>query len=246
MIIDGSILRDYRNKNNLTRDDLAQMVELAPKTIQRIENGEPTKESTIKLIEEALGIKLTIKDEFTDAQRAAINYSATNLKVLAGAGAGKTRVVEEIIAKKISEGMDPSELIVCTFTDKAALELRVRIQQRLKQLNGAIGVAEITLGTIHGICMRLLQEYTDKYGDYSVLETMKNIHFINRYFKQIEMGNIKKLGTNVTMDRYFDTNRFLSICSILGFVALNSLFSLFSAVVSGLDDWYFFFLRIIE
>ena len=215
MIIDGSILRDYRNKNNLTRDDLAQMVELAPKTIQRIENGEPTKESTIKLIEEALGIKLTIKDEFTDAQRAAINYSATNLKVLAGAGAGKTRVVEEIIAKKISEGMDPSELIVCTFTDKAALELRVRIQQRLKQLNGAIGVAEITLGTIHGICMRLLQEYTDKYGDYSVLETMKNIHFINRYFKQIEMGNIKKLGTNVTMDRYFDTNRFLSICSIL-------------------------------
>lgn len=215
MIIDGSILRDYRNENNMTRDDLAQKVDLAPKTIQRIENGEPTKESTIKMIEDALGIKLSVKDEFTDAQRAAINYSAPNLKVLAGAGAGKTRVVEEIIAKKISEGMDPSGLIVCTFTDKAALELRVRIQQRMKQFNGAVGVAEITLGTIHGICMRLLQEYTDKYGDYSVLETMKNIHFINRYFKQIEMGNIKKIGSSATMDRYFDTNRFLSICSIL-------------------------------
>lgn len=215
MIIDGNILRDYRNQNNLTRDDLAKIVELAPKTIQRIENGDPTKESTIQLIEEKLGITLAFKDKFTDAQIDAINYVASNLKVLAGAGAGKTRVVEEIIAKKIAEGMDPSELIVCTFTDKAALELRVRIQQRMKQLNGAIGAAEITLGTIHGICIRLLQEYTDKYGDYSVLETMKNIHFINRYYKQIEMGNIKKLGKAATMDRYFDTNRFLSICSIL-------------------------------
>ena len=33
MIIDGSVLRDYRNENNLTRDDLAKMVDLAPKTI---------------------------------------------------------------------------------------------------------------------------------------------------------------------------------------------------------------------
>ncbi len=215
MNIDGSILRDYRNEHNITRDELAKMVDLAPKTIQRIENGDSTKVSTIKLIEDTLGIKLTIKDKFTDSQKEAINYSATNLKVLAGAGAGKTRVIEEIIAKKISEGMDPSELIVCTFTDKAALELRVRIQQRMKQLDGAIGVAEITLGTIHGICMRLLQEYTDKYGDYSVLDTMKNIHFINRYFNQIEMGSIKRIDYDTTMKRYFDTNRFLSICSIL-------------------------------
>jgi transcriptional regulator with XRE-family HTH domain len=103
VIIDGNVLRDYRNENNLTRIDLAQIVDLAPKTIQRIENGEPTKESTIKMIEEVLGIKLSVKDKFTDAQREAINYSALNLKVLAGAGAGKTRVVEEIIAKKISE-----------------------------------------------------------------------------------------------------------------------------------------------
>lgn len=96
MIIDGSVLRDYRNENNLTRDDLAKMVDLAPKTIQRIENGEPTKESTIKLIEDVLGIKLSVKDKFTEPQREAINYSKPNLKVLAGAGAGKTRVVEEI------------------------------------------------------------------------------------------------------------------------------------------------------
>lgn len=73
MIIDGSVLRDYRNENNLTRDDLAKMVDLAPKTIQRIENGEPTKESTIKLIEDVFGIKLSVKDKFTEAQREAIN-----------------------------------------------------------------------------------------------------------------------------------------------------------------------------
>ena len=49
------------------------MVDLAPKTIQRIENGEPTKESTIKLIEDALGIELSIKDTFTDAYLKALN-----------------------------------------------------------------------------------------------------------------------------------------------------------------------------
>lgn len=215
MIIDGSILRDYRNENNLSREELAKIVDLTSKTIQRIENGDSTKESTIKMIEDAIGIKLSFQDTFTDAQKEAINFMEENLKVIAGAGAGKTMVLEEIIAKLNSEGMDLSEIIVCTFTEKAALELRIRIQQRMKQFNNGLGVAEITLGTIHGICMRLLQENTDKYGDYSVLETIKSIHFINRYFNRIEIGNIKKIDKDDKMQRFRDTNLFLSICSIL-------------------------------
>ncbi len=216
MRIDGSVLRQYREEHKLSREALAAKIDITSKTIQRIENDEPTSETTVKLIEDALGIVLRTKDEFTDAQLRAINSDSYNLKILAGAGAGKTRVVEEIIARLISVGVSPSEMVVCTFTEKAALELRVRTQKRMKQENDGTGVAEIILGTIHGICIRLLQEYTDKYGDFSVLDTMKNIHFINRNFTPIEADKIRKLTSTETMKRYFDSKRFLSICEILG------------------------------
>lgn len=220
MKVNGKKLLQYRKENGLSREELAEKLDLTSKTIQRIENGESTKESTVELIKNCLGLDIEIKDEFTTEQLKAINSDSKHLKVLAGAGAGKTRVAEEVIAKRMQEGYKPSELVVCTFTEKAAAELKIRTQNRLQEKGIDVGAADMIIGTIHGICIRLLQEYTDKYNDYTVLDSMKNIHFINRYFDKIGVGNIEKIGStekdrNRFMRKYIDTNRFLSICSLI-------------------------------
>ncbi len=220
MKVNGKKLLQYRKENGLSREELAEKLDLTSKTIQRIENGESTKESTVELIKNCLGLDIEMKDEFTTEQLKAINSDSKHLKVLAGAGAGKTRVAEEVIAKRMQEGYKPSELVVCTFTEKAAAELKIRTQNRLQEKGIDVGAADMIIGTIHGICIRLLQEYTDKYNDYTVLDSMKNIHFINRYFDKIGVGNIEKIGStekdrNRFMRKYIDTNRFLSICSLI-------------------------------
>ncbi len=220
MQVDGKKLLDYRRKNGFSREDIAEKLGITSKTVQRIENGESTKEVTIISIKDMLGVDIEVKDEFTNDQIKAINSQSKHLKVLAGAGAGKTRVAEEVIAKRMQEGYLPSELVVCTFTEKAAAELKIRTQNRLKEKGIENGSADMVIGTIHGICIRLLQDYADKYNDYTVLDTMKNIHFVNRYFDKIEVGSIEKLGSSVNernkyMLKYMDTNRFQSICSLV-------------------------------
>jgi DNA helicase-2/ATP-dependent DNA helicase PcrA len=64
--------------------------------------------------------------------------------------------------------------------------------------------------------MRLLQEYNDSYNDFSVLDNMKNIHFINRHYNKIGICNIHKIeDKNACMKKYVDSNRFMNICNIL-------------------------------
>lgn len=101
MKVNGKKLLQYRKENGLSREELAEKLDLTSKTIQRIENGESTKESTVELIKNCLGLDIEIKDEFTTEQLKAINSDSKHLKVLAGAGAGKTRVAEEVIAKRM-------------------------------------------------------------------------------------------------------------------------------------------------
>lgn len=216
MIVDGNILKKYREEKKYSREELAEKIGISAKTVQRIENGNSTKKSTVQLIKEKLGISIEVEEKFTKSQIQAINSNSKYKKIIAGAGAGKTRVLEEIIAEKLKGGLLPSELIVCTFTDKAATELKMRVKNRLKFKGIDKGSADILLGTIHGICMRILQEYSDKYNDYNIIDPMKNMHFINRYFNKIGVGNIHKIkDTDDFMKKYYDTNRFINICNII-------------------------------
>lgn len=216
MVVNGEILKKYRKERKCSREKLAEILGITSKTIQRIENGDNTKRSTVELIEKKLGINIEIVDEFTKSQLQAINSRSKYKKIIAGAGAGKTRVLEEIIANKLNGELLPGELIVCTFTDKAAAELKMRVKNRLKSKGIDKGSADILLGTIHGICMRILQEYSDKYNDYNILDPMKNMHFINRYFNKIGVNNIHKIENNEDyMRKYYDTNRFIDICNII-------------------------------
>ncbi len=96
-----------------------------------------------------------ILDPLNDAQRAAVCAPAGNVLVLAGAGSGKTRVLVHRIAWLLAaENVSPWGILAVTFTNKAAGEMRGRIEQLL-----GIPASGLWVGTFHGIAHRLLRAH---------------------------------------------------------------------------------------
>ena len=88
-----------------------------------------------------------------DAQRQAVTAPLAPTLVLAGAGSGKTRVLTHRVEWLVQvEGVSPHGILAVTFTNKAAAEMRHRIEQQL-----GLPSAPLWIGTFHGICHRLLR-----------------------------------------------------------------------------------------
>ena len=88
----------------------------------------------------------------TPAQREAVAHVDGPLLILAGPGSGKTRVVTHRIAHLLQQGIPARQILALTFTNKAADEMR----QRVDQLTGTHGV---WMGTFHAFCARLLRQH---------------------------------------------------------------------------------------
>ncbi len=97
----------------------------------------------------------------SEEQRLAVEHAGGPLIVLAGPGTGKTRVITARVAHLVRErGADPGRVLAVTFTNKAAGELRSRLQGLL----GASAACRITAGTMHSFGVRLLQRFGDVLG----------------------------------------------------------------------------------
>lgn len=82
--------------------------------------------------------------------------------IIAGPGSGKTFTLVERVVHLITEkGVEPEALLVVTFTDKAAQELRTRVSNRLGELGIRFNLNEMYLGTFHAICLRWLEEFRE-------------------------------------------------------------------------------------
>lgn len=105
--------------------------------------------------------------ELTDAQRQAVTHIDGPLLILAGPGSGKTRVVTHRIAHMIAQGIPPWQITALTFTNKAADEMRNRVERL------APG-QPVWMGTFHRFCARLLRRYAPLVGlseNYSIYDT---------------------------------------------------------------------------
>ncbi|MBL6985759.1 MAG: DNA helicase II [Methylobacter sp.] len=97
----------------------------------------------------------SIIDPLNDAQRQAVTAPSQAMLVLAGAGSGKTRVLVHRIAWKIQvEGVSAHSILAVTFTNKAAKEMRSRVEDLLK-----LSAQSMWIGTFHGIAHRLLRRH---------------------------------------------------------------------------------------
>ena len=102
--------------------------------------------------------------KLNEDQHQAVTHQLGPMLVLAGAGSGKTRVLTHKIAYQIEKGVYPGEILAVTFTNKAAKEMRHRIDGLL----GEAGAKFLWIGTFHSICGRILRrdiaQYTSKAG----------------------------------------------------------------------------------
>jgi DNA helicase-2/ATP-dependent DNA helicase PcrA len=98
---------------------------------------------------------IALLDGLNDKQREAVTAPLGNTLVLAGAGSGKTRVLVSRIAWLIEkEQMSPHAILAVTFTNKAAGEMKARLQNLLE-----VPVFGLWVGTFHGLCHRLLRRH---------------------------------------------------------------------------------------
>ncbi|MEG2042329.1 MAG: UvrD-helicase domain-containing protein, partial [Hafnia sp.] len=94
-------------------------------------------------------------NSLNDKQREAVAAPRSNLLVLAGAGSGKTRVLVHRIAWLLSvENCSPYSIMAVTFTNKAAAEMRHRIEHLIGTSQGGMWI-----GTFHGLAHRLLRAH---------------------------------------------------------------------------------------
>ena len=102
----------------------------------------------------------TIYDTLNDRQKEAVLHTDGPLLILAGAGSGKTRVLTHRIAYLIAEkGVDPWNILAITFTNKAAHEMRERVDKIAGSEGGSVWVS-----TFHSTCVRILRRHIDRLG----------------------------------------------------------------------------------
>ncbi len=129
-----------------------------------------------------------IIDSLNDAQRQAVSAPAQSMLVLAGAGSGKTRVLVHRIAWLIKiEHISPHNILAVTFTNKAAKEMRGRVEDLLK-----ISARSMWIGTFHGLAHRLLRQHSKeaKLPDtFQVIDSDDQLRLIKRLMKVMNIDD---------------------------------------------------------
>ena len=127
-----------------------------------------------------------ILQSLNEAQRAAVASRADRLLVLAGAGSGKTRVLVHRIAWLIAEeGLSPHNILAVTFTNKAAAEMRHRINELLD-----ISTQHMWVGTFHGLAHRLLRAHWQDAGlprNFQILDSDDQLRQVKRAMKSLNL-----------------------------------------------------------
>ena len=122
-------------------------------------------------------------------QRDAVLHIDGPLLILAGAGSGKTRVIAQRIAYLISEGFaQPDEILAVTFTNKAAEELRTRVETLL----GNASMTGSWMSTFHSLCARLLRREATAIGlprDFVIYDSSDQVALIKQVMKDLQIDD---------------------------------------------------------
>ena len=131
-----------------------------------------------------------ILDPLNPAQREAVTAEAKPMLVLAGAGSGKTRVLVHRIAWLIQvQQVSPFGILAVTFTNKAAAEMRVRIEQLI---GGS--ARSMWVGTFHGLAHRLLRQHWREAKlpqSFQILDSEDQYRLIRRVLKSLELDEAR-------------------------------------------------------
>ncbi len=126
-------------------------------------------------------------DTLNPMQREAVFTTEGPLLVLAGAGSGKTRALTHRVAYLIEEkGVKPWNILAITFTNKAAGEMRERVNQLVD-----FGADSVWVSTFHSLCVRILRRFIENLGyttDFSIYDSDDTKTLMKQIFKDLEVN----------------------------------------------------------
>ena len=130
--------------------------------------------------------EIPVEVDLDEFQKSAVEYDEKALVISAGPGAGKTRVIIERVVYLIENGASPESILVITFTNKAADELKERFKKDTKLDLNVIN--QMRISTIHSFCRSVLTDYSDIPYNLLKRESERNL-FFNKHKK--ELGFVK-------------------------------------------------------
>src|SRR5574344_1775832 len=157
-----------------------------------------------------------ILEGLNESQRIAVEDINGSKMVIAGAGAGKTKVLTHRIAYMINQGVDPFRILALTFTNKAAAEMKLRISK----LIGDAKAKQVWMGTFHSIFSRILRleaqyiGYTQRYLIYDTEDSKSLLKQIVKdlnldpkiYTPSLVLGRISQSKSNLISDEQYNKN----------------------------------------
>ncbi|WP_276348057.1 UvrD-helicase domain-containing protein [Daejeonella sp. JGW-45] len=137
-------------------------------------------------------------DGLNPSQKAAVEQTEGPVMIVAGAGSGKTRVITYRVAHLIRKGIDPFNILVLTFTNKAAKEMR----ERIMKVVGA-EAKNIWMGTFHSVFAKLLRVEAQKIGypnNFTIYDTDDSKSLIRAILKELQLDD-KLYNANFVYNR---------------------------------------------
>ncbi|MHC4454465.1 MAG: ATP-dependent helicase, partial [Planctomycetota bacterium] len=126
---------------------------------------------------------MNILDNVTESQKEAIMHIDGPLLVIAGAGSGKTRVITRRIGHLIEKGISPLNILAITFTNKAANEMKERLDEFLDQKG-------MWISTFHAMCARILRNEIEQLGyskHFTIYDTGDQLTCIKAVMNELNM-----------------------------------------------------------
>jgi DNA helicase-2/ATP-dependent DNA helicase PcrA len=144
-----------------------------------------------------------MSDGLNAFQRAAVEHDTGPLLVLAGAGSGKTRVITMRIARLLKRGVRPEQILAVSFTNKAAEEMR----ERMQPLVGPQAADKLVLSTFHSFGVRFLQEenrvlgYDGRFVIFDQADALGLVRELMRQSRQVQGEAARKLDAGAILAR---------------------------------------------
>ncbi|MFH0906129.1 MAG: ATP-dependent DNA helicase [archaeon] len=141
--------------------------------------------------------------ELSKEKKSILSDYKHNIKVIAGPGSGKTKLIIEKVNELIINGVSPQRILIITYTNKATEDIQKKISIKFKENKENLNKLQIS--TFHGFCAQFLREHPDFFRDYKgykILEDLGQLLFIVKFINSIRDENTKSIGP-LKLKNYF-------------------------------------------
>lgn len=167
---------------------------------------------------------MKILDNLNSRQQEAVKVKEASILVIAGAGSGKTKVLTHRITHLIfKKKINPGNILAVTFTNKAAQEMKNRIEFISKDISSSKIMKGLWMGTFHSICARILRQEIDVLGydkNYVIYDKSDQLSMIRRCLKTLNLDS-KKYSPNIISSIIDKAKNNLEDVEIFEYNALN-------------------------